>query len=287
MRQLIINIWQFNTPMLSKSPVNTFLFFALACEAKPFIAHFDFKKKLGQPVFEIYQTHGMVLTITGVGKSAMAAGVAYSLALFKGEHAPVIVNIGIGGHQHALLGRLFIAEKITDADSMKHYYPQCLPKTTLASAPLVTVSQAQAQYAPDTLYDMEASAFYETATRFTSSELTLIVKVISDNQQSAIHNINAKQVSAWLFQNMEAVTALLEQLNQRAQSLARPDGAFGEITRVLHFTASEKNQLHKLLLRWEVLSSNAALPLSAAAAPSAQTFLQELNACIKNLPVLL
>ncbi|NOT83310.1 MAG: hypothetical protein HOP02_00720 [Methylococcaceae bacterium] len=274
--------------LLLNAPVKTFLFFALACEAKPYVAHFGFKKSIGQTVFEIYQTHNMILTITGVGKSAMAAGVAYSLALFKNEQVAVIINVGIAGHKTAALGQLWIAEKITDADSAKRYYPQCLPKTTLASAPLVTVSQPQTVYAPDTLYDMEASAFYETATRFTSSELVLIAKVISDNQQSAVHNINAKQVSALLSQHLAAIAALLEQFNSRAQALTtRSIEAVEQISNALHFTVSEKNQLIKLLSRWHVLSSNAPLPLSAAALKSARMFLDELSALILQLPVAL
>ncbi len=143
---------------LPAPPATVFLFFALACEAKPFISHFGFKKNLEQTVFDIYQVEHMRLTITGVGKTAMAAGVAYSLALWGGQQAPIMVNLGIAGHQTAALGQLWLAEKITDADSAKSHYPQCLPKTSLSSASLVTVSQPQAQYAPDTLYDMEALA---------------------------------------------------------------------------------------------------------------------------------
>lgn len=35
----------------------TFLFFALACEAKPFIVHFGFKKNVEQSVFDLSLIH--------------------------------------------------------------------------------------------------------------------------------------------------------------------------------------------------------------------------------------
>lgn len=264
----------------------TFLFFALACEAKPFITHFGFKKNIELSVFDIYQTHDMVLTVTGVGKSAMAAGVAYSLALFKNAHVAVIVNLGIAGHKTAALGQLFIAEKVTDADNAKQYYPQCLPKTTVASAPLVTVSLPQTDYAPHTLYDMEASAFYETATRFTSSELILMLKVISDNEQSAIHHINAKQVSGWFVRHLAGIEIVLAQLNARTTALIPiSTGDFDQITKLCHFTATEKIQLRKSLNCWQVLSENAALPSALYQMASAQKLLGELNTLIQNLPV--
>lgn len=274
--------------ILFNPPVKTFLFFALACEAKPFITHFGLKKNTALSVFDIYQTHNMILTITGVGKSAMAAGVAYSLALFKNEPVAVIINLGIAGHKTAALGQLFIAEKITDADNAKQYYPQCLPKTTVASAPLVTVSLPQTDYAPYTLYDMEASAFYETAIRFTSSELILMAKVVSDNAQSAIHHINAKQVSVWFSLHLAGLEILLGQFTARATSLipvATDD--FDQITKVCHFTATEKIQLRKSLNCWQVLSENTALPGSLYKMTSAQKLLSELNTLIQNLPVLL
>ncbi|MCX7089797.1 MAG: hypothetical protein NTV00_17305 [Methylococcales bacterium] len=267
-------------------PVKLFLFFALSPEAKPFIVHFGFKKIVELHVFEIYQAQDMILTITGIGKSAMAAGVAYSVALFGDEHLPVMVNIGIAGHQHALLGQLWMVEKVTDADSAKRYYPQCLPKTACCSAPLVTVSQPQTCYAPDTLYDMEASAFYETAIRFTSSELVLMMKVISDNEDAAIHTINAKQVSLWLAEHVDTVAALLKLLTKRAQTLIPPKADTLELlTKVLHFTVSEKNQLKILLLRWQVLTDNTEMPLSATEFSSARLFLSELSARIQQLPV--
>ncbi len=275
-------------PMALDTPVKTFLFFALACEAKPFIAQFGFKKNIQYRAFEMYQTHNRVLTITGVGKSAMAAGVAYSMAVFADEQPSVLVNLGVAGHQCAALGQLVIAEKITDADSAKHYYPQQLPTPPFVSAPLLTVSQPQLNYAPNMLYDMEASAFYETASRFTSSELILIAKVISDNDQSAVQNINAKQVTALMSQHTETVSSLLSQLNKRAQSLVPrfPDSATA-ITNALHFTVSEKNQLKMLLLRWQALTDNAPLPLTPTQFSSAQIFLSDFNALIQQLPIAL
>lgn len=272
--------------LADKLPINTLLFFALACEAKPFITHFGFKKNLEHTVFDIYQADNRLLIITGVGKVAMAAGVAYCLALWKGEQPPVMFNLGIAGHQTAGIGELWLAEKITDADSAKYFYPQCLPNTNLNSKALVTFSQPQAEYSPNSLQDMEASAFYETATRFTSSELVLVAKVISDNEQVTLQAINAKQVSSWMASHVAAIVALLQQYEQRAQHInALPITVFSIITQHLHFTVTEKSQLKKHLARWQVLTNNAELPVSLNQFTSAHQYLVELNALIEQLPV--
>ncbi len=237
-------------------PVKVFMFTALACEAKPFIEYFSLKKQTGLREFCIYRGSDHCLAVTGVGKAAMAAGVAYTLALIEKTQTPVLLNLGIAGHQNDELGKIYIAHKIIDEEREKNYYPQLVYSSPCPGKTLLTVAQAQHQYRQDCLYDMEASAFYETAIRFTSSELVQCLKVISDNRTAPCQNINPKQVSAWLDASIPTLAALIQQMDQLAQqtqSMETP--MYQEFIQTWHFTVSEKIRLQNLLLRWQVINS--------------------------------
>lgn len=272
---------------LSNSP-QLFIFCALVCEARPIIDRYALKKIQPPGVFDIYQHNTIVLTITGPGKANMAAGIAYTLALLDYQPMAVMINVGIAGHKQAELGSLFAAEKITDFDSAKNHYPQLLPHSLCATLPLNTVSRPQQNYALDSLYDMEASAFYEVAARFTCNELILSLKIVSDNEQSSVSNINAKQVTEWINLQMETVCRIFELLLERTQLLNySTTGYFEELTSIHHFTVSEKVQLKALLSRWEILSAKSKLPLMPAQFKTTRAFLESLAIHINRLPVLL
>ncbi len=267
--------------------IPTFIFVALACEAKPLIAHYALKKQAEHSIFEIYQREALVLVVTGVGKTSMAAAVAYTLALYAKAPLPVCINIGIAGHQHSALGEMYAAHKITDQDTQKHFYPQ-LPFSNkfCPSLSLTTVSQVQQHYAEDTLYDMEAAAFFETASRFSSSELIVCLKVISDNADAGTSQINSKQVSTWITAQLQTIDRLLH-LTQQART-GIPDVAdqdFNYWTAHIHCTVNEKLQLKQLLQRWHTLSTAAALTLPVQEIKSARQLLMLLEQHLSALPI--
>ena len=70
---------------------------------------------------------------------------------------------------------------------------------------------------------MEASAFYETAVRFSSSELILCLKVISDNQLSTVENIQPKQVAALIAAHLATVESLLTRAATQAELITTPE----------------------------------------------------------------
>lgn len=267
----------------------TYLFLALPCEAKPLIASFGLKKQLAISAFEIYQQHDVTLTISGVGKTAMATAVGYTLGLVKPSAPAVLVNIGIAGHQQAPLGSLFLADKITDQESGKSSYPHLyLPPRDYPSLPLLTVNQPQSDYAPATLYDMEASAFYAAASRFTSSELILTLKIISDNQSSSTLQINAAQVSAWISAQIPAISHSLSQVSGLAAQLPqelKPDRVQA-LCPGIHLTVNEQQQVLQLLQRWQVLTNHAPFP-PLSQCRHGREVLQTLKQQLEQLPVYL
>ena len=233
-----------------------FIFVALHCEAKVFISQFNLVKNPKYHPFALYDNEEFVLVITGVGKIAMASAVAYSLAHYQSTKNPVLVNIGVAGHKTATLGDLFFVHKIIDADTKKTFYPQFLVKNICRSKSLYTVSAPETDYQKGYLYDMEASGFYETANRFTTTELVHVFKVVSDNQNSNIGAINAKKINDWLFLKSEKIAKIIESLRQLALSLdSRKSVNEEELLQRYHFSVSSQQQLKNLLHRWCILSN--------------------------------
>ena len=241
-----------------KNPKNAyriFIYTALPCEAKPLVKHFDLKKNVSIEPFAVYFNHDICLTVTGLGKSAIAAGVAYTQALFASVEHPLIVNIGIAGHKDHALGSLFLIDKIIDVDSQKNYYPSLVFTPPCPTDSIQTASRPQLDYDQPHLCDMEASAFYETASRFSSGELILCLKVISDNQLSPVENIQPKQVSSLIAAHVLTIETLLTSATSLAKQITilKPI-QFEQLIQRYYFTASERMKLNNQLTRWAVLT---------------------------------
>lgn len=241
--------------MMQQNPPRIFIYAALPCEAKPLVEHFKLKKDTTVQPFAVYLNRDICLTVTGLGKSAMAAGVAYSQALFAAVEHPVLINIGIAGHKDHTVGGLFLIGKITDADSQKSYYPPLVFTPPCPTASIQTVSRPQIDYDLHHLCDMEASAFYETAVRFSTGELIHCLKVISDNELSPAENIQPKQVSQLIAAHVAAIETLLAELSRLTELITTPEPAqFEQLIKRYHFTSSEQGQLKNRLSRWELLT---------------------------------
>ena len=204
--------------------------------------------------FSVYRHGDYCLTVTGLGKTAMAAGIAYTLALVGKNKNPVLLNIGVAGHRKHPVGEIFIAEKITDADSGRNYYPQIVYDAPCHTESICTVSKPHDHYEQKLLYDMEGSAFYETAIRFTTSELIQCLKVISDNECSPSQNIQAKQVSIWIDESLPVLEKLIAEMTELQQIIETVEPKFYQhALSKWHFTVSERVKLKHALTRWTAL----------------------------------
>lgn len=274
--------------MISKPPIKSdtlptaFIYTALACEAKPLIDFYRLKKDTAIHNFSVYTNIAICLTVSGIGKNAMAAAVAYTLALFSSAQNPVMLNVGIGGHKTHPIGSLFLADKITDADSGRHYYPPLVFTPPCPTHSLKTVTKPQLTYPERDLCDMEAAAFYETALRFTSGELIQCLKIVSDNETSPAQNIQPKWVTELIGAKLETIAAILNELTQLAELLIKPE--LPELTALLsryHFTANEQIQLKKLLHRRHLVNDENLPDIVNTAAKSGKEFLEALNQQLK------
>ena len=265
-----------------------FIYTALPCEAKPLVEYFQLKKNVSVQPFAVYGHDELCLTVTGLGKTAMAAAIAYTQALFSAVEHPVLINIGIAGHKDYAIGDLYWVHKIIDVDSHKNYYPPLIAKAVCPSCAIRTSSIPQLDYNHEDLCDMEASAFYETAIRFTSSELSQCLKVISDNQHSPASNIDAKQVSLLITSRLATIELFIQQTAALSELLITPDIVlFEQLIQRYHFTASAKMQLKAQLARWAVLTNNQALPIDELQSHNGKEVLKWLEQQISQVAICL
>ena len=207
--------------------------------------------------FPTYEKDNVTLTVTGIGKVSMAAGVAFIHQLVGGIPNTAWLNVGIAGHQNHPVGSAFIAHKITDADTEKCWYP---PRPFIApckSEVINTLSMPLAGYPETCLYDMEASAFYEIATRFSTGELVQCLKIVSDNTANPAENISSRHASTIVEAHLQTIDALLHK-QQRLAEIINPDqpGWYSLACKTWRFTHNEKIQLKEIARRWQVLSPN-------------------------------
>ena len=269
--------------MMHPNAYRIFIYTALPCEAKPLIAYFSLKKEISIQPFAVYLNQNICLTVTGLGKSAMAAGVAYTQALFVSVGHPIMLNIGIAGHKNHSVGDLFLIDKIIDADSKKSYYPALTFTPPCCTGSIQTASKPQLTYDTPHLCDMEAAAFYETAVRFTTGELILCLKVVSDNQWSSVEAIQPKQVAALIAAHLATVESLLALAAMQSALITAPEPKlFEQLLQRYHFSVNERMQLKNQLSRWNVVTDHESLEFDETGLHSGKDVLRWLELRINN-----
>ncbi len=264
----------------------TFIFTALDCEARALVVFFELKKDSNVHPFIIYKNHNFVLTVTGVGKVAMAGAVAYSLALFSTNSMSVIVNIGIVGHKAYPVGSLCLASKVVDKEGGKSFYPQLIGNIWPKVCEIITTSIPCTKYSNDCLHDMEASAFYEMAVKFSSSELIHCIKIVSDNETSSIEQINAKSVAEWIASHKVEIGRLLAHWTKLQASIVSEElEDFDSLVKKWHFTVSGRIKLKSLLTRWMVLTSKSWVGESKVDFRNSKKVLHQLEADVNRLDI--
>ena len=255
--------------------LSIFIFCALACEARPLINSWQLRKlpSAAHP-FGIFVGEDRVLVVTGIGKTNMAAAMGYVLALFNKPQSPVLINLGIAGQRDELRGALCLAHKVLDRESGRCFYPQLPFTVPCKTYSVVTSCRPNIDYSADEMYEMEASGFYEIGVKFSFSELIQVVKIISDNAQSPIADINETLVEGWVDAHLPIIESVIDQLtHMRQQCIVTTDDVYCEIFETFHFSVSRSLKLKALLQRWHVLQGNEVLDWRNANVRSAKELL--------------
>ena len=236
------------------------LFCALSCEAEPIIQYFNLFKIKEFDLFRLYQSgdKNITLTITGVGKINAAAAVTFHHACLSTSPSDIWLNVGIAGHSSIPIGEVCLINKITDYQYGTTWYPQILFEIDCTSAALITHDAASSQY-QNSLFDMEASGFYQMALRLGTAELIHCLKIVSDNQQHSVENIKADHVKKLITKNKLKIVQLLNSLKPLAKELSRINTTpecYQTLIDEYHLTQTERIQLLRLLNQWSVRFPN-------------------------------
>ncbi len=236
-----------------------FIVCALNCEALPLISHFRLKRISVPSPFPIYIAHSIYLIISGIGKVQTAAAMGYLQALTGHLAHTAWLNVGIAGHLSYPLGTGVLAHQIIDQANGKRYYPVFVIQRPVPTASIWTVDKPEKQYGNEqAVYEMEASAFWSIASRFTTAELIHCYKVISDNQIDSACSLTQNKVEQLIKGNLSHIDLLVRELQALSQSLLKLELPKEEIDRFLqhwHFTSTQQIQLKHLLQRWRACTS--------------------------------
>lgn len=233
---------------------------ALNCEAKAMIDFFRLKKSSDRPfaTFTGLYSHGdnkvtteITALISGVGALNMATAVGWLAAQnqqsAESAQNAVWLNVGVAGHGEFELGDGFIVTAVQDLMSQRRYFPPQVARRPVKTSACMSLNAPSSDYPEDGAIDMEASAFFNAATRFSDAELVQSFKVVSDTPRNSAENLNAKMIQALLQPHTEHICSYIRALLELASAL--PQVPVGLNMPEMPATHSQKQQLDDRALR--------------------------------------
>jgi len=235
------------------------LIVAIPCEARPLIRYLRLQKQTDVRSYELYCHNDLRLIVTGIGKLAAASACAWLQGISEQQQYPgsdAWLNIGIAGHRSLDIGSGVLAHRISETDSNRNWYPGFTGEPLCPTSALITVERPETRYDEDALYDMEASGFYTSCSRFSTIELIHCFKVVSDNPASGINAINEGVVANLIESRLSIIDTIIQHLRRDSEKLARQNQTPAHLQACLrhwHFSHYQRQQLQRLLLRWQCL----------------------------------
>lgn len=235
---------------------------ALHCEAKPIIEFYKLKKisdrDLPFPVF-VSKDENIYLIVSGVGKVKTAIATTFLYTFTGSKSHGCFLNIGIAGSKQFSLGDCVSANKITENTTQRHWYPFVALLKNIKQTQLITHDIPQHNYPDSGMLDMEGSAFFQAATCFVSQEQVHVLKIISDNNEATLNQINQESVSLLISKNLSEITKISEYLlNLSTQEYAHQADPreYENFQTTWRFTYSQKVMLKEYLRRWQMRLSH-------------------------------
>ncbi|MGO4996213.1 hypothetical protein [Oribacterium sp. Sow4_G1_1] len=162
------------------------IFTALYPEAKPLIQALSLKKRATQTHYQQFLSEegDLSLTITGVGPMQAAAVTASVLTDYDAGAQDQLLSLGTAARLTTCPASMCHVNKITEAATMRDFYPDMLLNTGLPEASLITgaklYTKQESGYAAD-LYDMEAAAIYQAASMFLGPHQMNFLRIVTDD----------------------------------------------------------------------------------------------------------
>jgi len=234
-------------------PVITFVA-ALSCEAKALL-DLHRAKKIGDKPFALFRAesdhYDLEILITGIGALAMAAAVAW-LGGFRPVEQRVWLNIGAAGHGSMAIGEVFRVHTSADILSERKHFPPLVVRSPFANDELLSVNAPTSDYPDNGGMDMEAYAFFNTALHFSDNEAVQAVKVVSDNTDHGLENLNAQTISNLIQPHADAICEFAYAISDSimrsaAVSLALSDKKKEVLLPDIRITHSQHQQLDAMI----------------------------------------
>ncbi len=257
---------------------------ALAAEARPLLDHYRLRACCTDAPFRLYANDALRLVVSGPGKTATAAAIAYTCARFADELGPWL-NVGIAGHPTAALGTPLWVHRATDTANDATYYPGIAFTLPCLGAPLETVDKPGGAYSDGTLCDMEGSAFFQTTQRFVAAELAHSLKVVSDNRILPSDAMDRQRVGPWvagLIPLIDRLRPSLEEAASRWHIQRYSPAYFDQALARSRFSSAQQHRLRLLLQQWETLAPGQPPWDEDSADLSARQFLDALEGRLGN-----
>ncbi|MCH2189772.1 MAG: hypothetical protein MK188_02455 [Gammaproteobacteria bacterium] len=257
---------------------------ALLSEAKPLIEHFKLKRVHDKP-FLLYSNNlvsneesapvqTVNVLISGIGSLNMSASLGWLGALqainlktlpddmtladrssteyqYQQPECSIWLNVGIAGHASLNVGEAFLVSSSRDIESARSYYPPQVARRTVALSPCLTLNAPSGEYPDEGGIDMEASAFFSIASRFTDAECVQSIKIVSDNPQHGLEGLDSSRVTSLIQPNVQSIVIYAERLIEisSSQIIEKPLVVENLINKALNVSGcsyAQKQQVQKL-----------------------------------------
>lgn len=231
------------------------LLVSLDREAAPVISHYKLKRDNNQGPWPVYSNGMLSLIVSGMGKTSAAAACAWLQAC---RPAYCWLNIGIAGHATADIGSVWLVNSIHDSDSGESWYPQSTLLNDIAALPLVTVSKPVDYETDSELYDMEASGFMASCTRFTTLEWIQSLKIVSDNRKLHWQQLDKNTVPELVSAAIPAIDKVITTLTGQYPAFhcqAHDHELANRLLAAYHFTTTQRNRLVLMLTQCRALGN--------------------------------
>jgi hypothetical protein len=197
----------------------------------------------------------MRLLISGVGRIQCQAAVEFMSDQYDHTNHSIWINYGIAGHRKLSLGTAVIADKVSTVADETTWYPSLLFDVPCRTGEITTFDAPITTYPSNVCCEMEASGFLTAASKIAPNELCHVLKIVSDNEEAGIENINRESIQTLIRNNLDILHTLVERLSSLASQLpeAVDHNSLDSILRLKHFTYAQMEQLGQLNRRYRAL----------------------------------
>jgi adenosylhomocysteine nucleosidase len=262
---------------------------ALSCEAKPLIDFYRLRKQSSGAFPHFCRPakndggYAINLVVTGIGTINMAAACGW-IGARTSKHPSAWLNLGTAGHATLEVGEIVQVQRSMQLHAKRAHYPPRVAQWQGVGVSLLSYSAPCTEYPAEQAVDMEASALFATAKRFTSAELVQSLKVISDNQENGIENLNSALISELIAAQVSQINAFSEALIELIpREVSRDDPL--HLIASLHCTQSQRQQYIDLFGKLENIGlSRARLSSLVDSVDSMRAVLRELRELQQAIP---